>query len=148
MASGVAATAPSRAYAQDCPTARSAPNGFVIERDQRSKTEVFVASDGIARTILRHDGQTRLETTQFEGRRPATATIEFAVKKADTLYIGPCKYAVLRLERREARGGAPLSASTTDYYAPDLKRIIAKEHRDTGDRTTLIKYDRIYSIKR
>jgi hypothetical protein len=190
LTSGVIVAAPvPAASAQDCPTAQSARNGFVVERDQRSKTEVHVGSDAIVRTTLRHDGKALLERTQFEGlfdldrldrghrsvfrpktdlaslfplkvgrtikaefdvedpRRPASAAIEFSIKKADTLYIGPCKYQVLKMERRESRGASPLRFVYTDHYAPDLKLIIAKEYRDKGDRTTLIKFDRIYPIK-
>jgi hypothetical protein len=184
----VAAVSPA-ALAQDCPTAQSAPKGFVVERDQRSKTEVFVGSDAIVRTVMRSGGKTLLETTQFEGlfqldridtghrtvlrpktnlaalfplkvgqtiraefdvedpRRPRTAAIEFAVNKADTLHIGPCQYRVLKMERRESRGESPFRFVNTDYYAPDLKLIIAKEYKK-DDRTRLIKFDRIYAIKR
>ena len=189
LASSVIA-APSLTSAQDCPTAQSARNGFVVERDQRSKTEVFVGSDSIVRTVMRSGGKTLLETTQFEGlfqldridtghrtvlrpktnlaslfplkvgqtiraefdiedpRRPGTAAIEFSVKKTDTLHIGPCQYRVYQMERRESRGESPLRFVNTDYYAPDLKLIIAKEYKYQDDRTRLIKFDRIYSIKR
>jgi hypothetical protein len=51
------------------------------------------------------------------------------------------------MERRESRGGSPLRFINTDYYAPDLKLTIAKEYRDKGDRTRLIKFDRIYPLR-
>ena len=173
----------------DCPTAQSVRHGFVVERQEKSKTEVFVGEDGMVRTVLRYDGRTLLERTEFHGLfqldrldrghravfrpkselaslfplkvgktikaefdvegsgRPVTAAVEFSVKKSDTLYIGPCKYDVLRLERRESRGDGALNFVSTDYYSPVLKLIIAKEYRDSGDRTSLIKFDRIYPIK-
>jgi hypothetical protein len=53
--------------AQDCPTAESATRGFVVERQERSKTEVLFAEPPIVRTIMRFDGKTLLETTQFQG---------------------------------------------------------------------------------
>ena len=55
------------AAAQDCPTAESAARGFVVERQERSKTEVLFAEPPIVRTIMRYDGKTLLETTQFQG---------------------------------------------------------------------------------
>src|SRR5436190_20571692 len=55
------------AAAQDCPTAESATRGFVVERQERSKTEVLFAEPPIVRTIMRYDGRTLLETTQFQG---------------------------------------------------------------------------------
>jgi hypothetical protein len=56
---------------------------------------------------------------------------------------------VLKIERRESSGDGPFRFIDTDYYAPGLKLVIAKEYRDRsgGDRTTLIKFDRIYPIK-
>jgi len=52
---------------QDCPTAQSAAMGFVVERGEQSKTEVFHIGDTDIRTVLRFDGTTLLETTQFKG---------------------------------------------------------------------------------
>jgi hypothetical protein len=52
---------------QDCPTAQSAAMGFVVERGEQSKTEVFHIGDTDIRTVLRFDGTTLLETTQFQG---------------------------------------------------------------------------------
>jgi hypothetical protein len=177
------------ASGQDCPTAQTAPRGFVVERGERSKTEVF--RDGTTvRTMLRYAGNMILETTLFEGLfqldridrgrrtvfKPKTelaavfplkpgqrATVEFesrestapattrtvvlAVKDADDLYIGPCKYSVLRIERTETRGDGRLQVANTDYYSSDLKLIIAKEWKDRDGKTTLVKFDRIYPIK-
>ena len=52
--------------AQPCPDAQAGKKGFVVERGERSRTEVF--HDGpIVRSILRYAGTTLLETTQYEG---------------------------------------------------------------------------------
>src|SRR5262245_48163 len=61
------AHAPQPAAAQDCPTAKSGARGFVVERNEAQKTEVFHAGDGIVRTVMRYGGKTLLETTKFEG---------------------------------------------------------------------------------
>ena len=177
------------ASAQDCPTAQTSRHGFVVEREEKSKTEVFVGDDAIVRTIFRFDGKVLLETTQFKGLfqldrleqgrrmvfRPkanlsslvplkigqkvdaefdvegageaATATVELFVKQQDTLYIGPCKYDVLKIERRDSRGGGTPRFLDTDYYSPALNLVIAKEYQDGGNPNDLIKFDRIYSIK-
>jgi hypothetical protein len=180
----------SPSWAQECPTAQSARQGFVVEREERSKTEVFHAPDSIVRTILRYAGNTVLETTQFEGLfelerldrgrrivsrhktnlasllplkkgkrltaefeseeagKPTTTTvIQLIVKDTDVIYIGPCKYDVLKIERSQSRGGGPMAFLETDYYSSALKLILAKEYRDPGNRTTVIKFDRIYPIK-
>jgi hypothetical protein len=55
------------ARAQDCPTAQTAPRGFVVERGDKQKTEVSLSDDGIVRTTMRYDGRPLLETSLFAG---------------------------------------------------------------------------------
>jgi hypothetical protein len=177
------------AGAQDCPTAQSGKAGFVAERGERQKSEIFHLDDGIVRTIMRYNGTTLLETTQHqglfrldqldEGRRTkyepqtdlkslfplkpertitakfatesngqhGTLSIEMAVRNTDVVYIGPCKYTVLKIDRSESRGAGPPRFVDTDYYSPELKLVLAKEYRDSGGGTHTIKYDRIYPLK-
>ncbi len=176
------------AAAQDCPTARTADAGYVVERGGNARSEVF--HDGsIVRTIYRVGGNVLLETTQFEGlfdlgrldrgRRstfkpkkdlaklfplknkqhvlvefdidaggaPATKrTIELRVMGTEDIYIGKCKYRALKIERSQSQGASPPVFFNVDYYAPELKLIVAKEFRENGGRTTMTKFDRIYTI--
>jgi hypothetical protein len=55
------------AAAQDCPTAQSGKIGFVVERGDQQKSEIFHTEDGIIRTVMRYNGVMLLETTQHEG---------------------------------------------------------------------------------
>ena len=66
----------------------------------------------------------------------------------DSLFIGPCRYEILKIERSEGRGERPPQLINIDYYAPELKLVIAKEYKERDGRLTLIKFDRIYPIKR
>ena len=60
------------------------------------------------------------EDFDVEGQgRPTTSTIQIAVKGTYTLYIGRCKYSVLKIERSESRGGGPFGQHPTDYYSPE-----------------------------
>jgi hypothetical protein len=175
--------------AQQCPTEPSAGQGLVVERGERQKSDVFRLDQGVVRTVMRYDGTTLLEMTQFEGlflldrldrgRRtqyePSTdlkalfpmkpgqqanakfttesqgqhgrLSVELSVKKAEEMYIGPCKYSVLRIERSESNGTEPARFIDTDLYSPELKLILGREYKDRNGRTELIKYDRIYPIK-
>jgi hypothetical protein len=183
------ALAPGRAAAQECPTAKSGARGFVVERNEQQKSDVFHGDQSVVRTVMRYDGKTMLETTQFEGlfqldrldrgRRTtyeprtdlkalfplkagqqATAKfisqadgsygrlyVELAVKQAEDMYIGPCKYSVLRIERSESHSAAPPNFAYTEFYSPELKLIVGREYKKPDGRTELIKYDRIYPIK-
>jgi hypothetical protein len=49
--------------------------------------------------------------------RQATLSVDLAVKGADVLYIGPCKYNVLKIERSESRSTDPPRFVDTDYYS-------------------------------
>jgi hypothetical protein len=178
------------ASAQDCPTGPSAAAGFVVEREERSKTEVFHVGDTNVRTILRYGGTALLETTQYqglfeleridrgrrsvfrptgdiskvfppnvgqkfsarfavtEGERKSTRTIVLSVKKLDALHIGPCQYRVLLIDKSVGYDNAKPVFIETGYYSPVLKLVIGKEFKERGGRTTLIKFDRIYPLKR
>jgi hypothetical protein len=52
---------------EDCPTAQSGKDGFVVERSGSSVTEVFHVDDTLVRTVMRSGGRALLETTQFQG---------------------------------------------------------------------------------
>jgi hypothetical protein len=181
---------PGSALAQDCPTAQSGKLGFVVERGDQQKSDIFHADDGVVRTVMRVNGTMLLETTQFEGLfqldrldngrkstfqpqtdlkklfplkpgrtvsakfisesdgRQGQLLVEMAVKGADVLSIGPCKYAVLKVERSESRSADPPRFIDTDYYSPELRLVLAKEYRESNGGTHTIKYDRIYPLKR
>jgi hypothetical protein len=178
------------ATAQDCPTAQSGRGGFVVERGDQQKSEIFHAEDGIVRTVMRYNGAMILETTQHEGLfqldrldngrkmkfepqtdlkklfplkpgrkvdakfisesngQQGTLSVEMTVKGTDVVYIGPCKYNVLKIERSESRSAEPPRFVYTDYYSPELKLVLAKEYRESNGGTHTIKYDRIYPLKR
>jgi hypothetical protein len=55
------------AMADDCPNAKSGKIGFVLERGERTSTEVFHVENSVVRTVMRSGGNTVLETAQFEG---------------------------------------------------------------------------------
>jgi hypothetical protein len=181
--------APRVASAQDCPTAQSGAHGFVVERNERQKTDVFHGGDGIVRTVMRVDGKSLLEKTLFEGlfeldrldrgRRtkyePRTDLktlfplkpgqqasakfisedggkygrlyVELAVQKPEDLYIGPCKYSVLRIEWSESLSAAPPQPAYTNLYSPDLKLVLGREYKKRDGQSQLIKFDRVYPIK-
>jgi hypothetical protein len=73
LIAGIGAAAALSAYAsvfaaaQDCPTAQSGKLGFVVERGDQQKSEVFHGDGGIVRTVMRYKGTMLLETTQHEG---------------------------------------------------------------------------------
>ena len=177
------------ATAQDCPTAQSAKNGFVVERNERQKSEIFYDDQGIVRSVMRYDGKALLETTQFQGLfdldrldrgrrtkyepsidlkalfplksgqqakakfiseadgRFGRLYIELTVKNAEDMYIGPCKYSVLRIERGQSNSAEPPRFIYTEFYSTELKFILAREYKNRDGKTELIKYDRIYPAK-
>jgi hypothetical protein len=43
------------ASAQDCPAAQSGKAGFVVQRGEQQKSEIYHAEDGIVRTVMPYD---------------------------------------------------------------------------------------------
>ena len=177
--------------ADDCPSAKTGRTGFVVERGERTVTEVFHVEGPIVRTAMRSGGTALLETTQFEGllqldridsgrrttfrpksdlakmfplkvgqhvtaefelqdaqARALTSTVVLKVLAKEPLFIGACRYEILKIERSETRSEQPPRLINVDYYSPELKLVIAKEYKERDGRLTLIKFDRIYPIKR
>jgi len=176
--------------AQACPDAQSGKTGFVVERGERTRTEVF--HDGsVVRTVMRFGGNALLETTQYEGLfdldrldrgrrstfKPKTSlaklfplklkqhvtaefdvaieggtekvrTVELLILGQEELYVGSCKYKILKIERRQSRSNGAANFTNIDYYAPDLKLVVAKEYKEANGRTSLVKFDKIYTINR
>ena len=175
------------AAGQDCPTSKTAGQGFVVERGSNLKNEIF--HDGpTVRTILRQGDHALLETTQYEGlfdldrldrgRRTtlkpksnlaklfplkvgqkivadfelvaagASATNRTVVLKVladDELYIGKCKYKVLKIENSVSQGDNTRPVFYNfEYYSPELKLVIAREFKERDGKTTINKYDKIY----
>ena len=55
------------AAADECPTKETAGKGFIVERGERSKTEVFHSGDSEVRTVSKYNGSTYLEVTLYQG---------------------------------------------------------------------------------
>ena len=68
---------------------------------------------------------------------------EYKVVGKDQLLIGPCRYEVLKVEYSNRFGEGPLNFINTDWYAPDIRLIVAREYRQGNDKTVINKYDAI-----
>ena len=121
---------------------------FELDRIDRGRRSVFKPKTNLAKLFPLKTGQ-RL-TADFDiGGASAPATnrrILLHVLAADELYVGKCKYRVFKIEHSETRGEAPPAFFEYDYYAPDLKLVIAKEFKERDGRTTLNKYDTISPV--
>ena len=119
---------------------------FELDRLDRGRRFVLKPKADLAKFFPLKQKQ-RIETEfdlQQDDGKLTTSRTHLNVIATDTLYIGPCKYDILKIEREETRAGARFF-SNVDYYAPALKYIVAKEYRERDGRTKLIKFDRIYT---
>jgi hypothetical protein len=82
-----------------------------------------------------------------DGAEPWVATVDLRMIGTDSVAIGACNYDVLKFERIEARSGNKTDP-IVEYYAPELKFVVAKEYKERDGRTTVVKFDRIYSNDR
>ena len=72
---------------------------------------------------------------------------EFKVVGQDKIIVGPCQFDVLKVEHRNRFGDGPLLFINTDWYAPDIKMILAREYNESNARTSIRKYDSIFVIE-
>ncbi len=82
-----------------------------------------------------------------DGGKPYLTRIGLSVVGADKFPIGACTYDILKLERAETRSGKNRE-TYVEYYAPELRFVVAKEYKERNGRTTIVKYDRIYATDR
>src|SRR5580698_4035254 len=69
------------------------------------------------------------------------------IKGKDDLFIESCKYDVFVMDKSVGRGDNAPVFSSTDYYSPDLKLIVAKQFKNPDGTTLLNKFDKIYPAK-
>ena len=122
---------------------------FSLERLDRGRRTTYEPSEDLknlfplkpgqqahAKFITEHDGQ--------YGR----LYVELDVKGTEDLAVGPCKYSVLRIDRRESTSAVPPQFVYAELYSPDLKLILAREYKRQNGEAQVIKYDRIYPLKK
>jgi hypothetical protein len=121
---------------------------FQLDRLDRGRRTKYEASTDIKALFPLKPGAhvTARFSSLSDGRR-GQLCVELTVKKAEDIYIGSCKYSVLKIERSESYSAEPPRFVDTDYYSSELKLILAREYKDRDGRTELIKYDNIYPIK-
>jgi hypothetical protein len=121
---------------------------FELERIDHGRRSVYRPQTTLASLLPLRVG--KKITAEFEsGDAPhgAREKINLKVTRSDALYIGECKYSVLVIDRSVGSGASAPAFVRTDYYAPDLKLIIAKEFKEGNGASDLNKYDRIYPMK-
>ena len=120
-----------------------------LDRVDKGRRTVFKPIGDLAKLFpLKPKQQISVDLeTREDGAEPVVTTISLKMTGADSLAIGACKYDVLKFERIETRSNKK-SSPVVEYYAPELKFVVAKEYLERDGRTTLIKFDRIYSADR
>lgn len=116
---------------------------FEIDRLDRGRRWVLKPKANLATLFPLKVGQkidVRFDVQQ--DRATGSSRIKLNVIGRDTITIGSCKYDILKIDRDET--GARLFQNI-DYYAPALRMIVAKEHKEGDGRSTVIKFERVYS---
>jgi hypothetical protein len=118
---------------------------FELDRLDRGRRFVFKPKTDLAKLFPLKQQKIRAEfDLQQDDGKPATSSVNLTVIGTDTLYIGSCKYDIVKIQREETRANARIF-SNVDYYAPALKLVVAKEYKENDGGTKLIKFDKIYS---
>ena len=118
---------------------------FDLDRIDRGRRTTFKPASELAKLFPLKVGQKAV--VDFEVMNAGTSakrTVRLNVVGTDELYIGSCKYKVLKIERSQSQDGKPMVFLEIDYYSPELKLIIAKEFKEGRGQTSLNKFDKIY----
>ena len=120
-----------------------------LDRFDKGRRTLFKPKSDLAKIFpLKPKQQISLQLdTSGDGAEPYLVTVNLRITGTDNIAIGACRYDVLKFERIEAKSNKK-SDPITEYYAPELKFVVAKEYRERDGRTMLIKYDRIYRADR
>jgi hypothetical protein len=73
-----------------------------------------------------------------------TKTVKLDYVGVQDYALGDCSYSVLKFRRIDQ---VPIAYDNIDYYAPELRFVVAKEYREKDGRTTIIGYSKISSGK-
>ena len=123
---------------------------FELDRLDRGKRKTYRPISNLAKAYPPVPGKkltALLEET--DGDRKTTRSYVLDVRKeVDTLAVGACKYAVVLIDWNVLSDKSKPVFLYTDYYAPDLKLILAKEYRERDGSKTLNKFDNIYPSAR
>ncbi len=121
---------------------------FELERIDRGRRSVFHPTTNLAALLPVKLGKTLTATFDKADAPQAPKTkVVLHVARTDTLFIEACKYGVFVIERSIGLGAAAPVLVETDYYAPDLKLILAKEYKNPDGSTYLAKFDKIHATK-
>jgi len=78
------------------------------------------------------------------GKETKAKTVKLSYVGVPGYKIGDCTYSVLKFQRNDTW---PVFYDNIDYYAPELKLVVAKEYKERNGRTTIIGYTGISSAK-
>jgi hypothetical protein len=82
------------------------------------------------------------DVTMNGGTKSKTVKLQYV---GDQDYsLSECTYHVIKLHRIDT---LPIVSDNIDYYAPDLRFVVANEYRDDNGRTTVVGYTKISSGK-
>ena len=118
---------------------------FQLDRLEEGRRTKFEPRTNLKTLLPLKPKQTvKAEFTWERDGQNGVLLVEMAVKGFEDLYIGLCKYSVLKIERSETGSANPPRFVYSEYYSPLLKLSLAKEYRYADGRTQIVKFDRIY----
>lgn len=119
------------------------------EHFDRGQRRTYVPRGDLKKHFPLKVGQTmaiELDATGPRGEKQVLRA-EHKVVGRDRISIGPCNFEVLKIEHSNRFGEGPLIFINTDWFAPDLKLILAREYKRPGGGSDIRKYDSIAILK-
>jgi hypothetical protein len=118
---------------------------FDLDRIDRGRRTTFKPASELAKLFpMKADQKAVVDFDVTNAGASAKRTVRLHVMGTDELYIGSCKYKVLKIERSQSQEGRQAVFAEIDYYSPELKLIIAKEFKERSGQASINKFDKIY----
>ncbi len=121
-----------------------------LEHIDRGNRTLYTPKSDLKKLFPPRVGQTY--TVDFEmlasngQKRPFRG--QYKVVGRDRIAIGGCPYEVLKIEHSNVIGEGQLHFINTDWYAPEIKLILAREYKRPGGGSDIRKYDSIAPLKK
>lgn len=120
-----------------------------IENIDRGRRTAYKPSRDLADVFPLKVGKTYLVDFNVEtpdGKKQVLHT-KYEVTGKDQIFIGPCRYDVLKIAHSNSFGNGPLQFIDVDWYAPEIKATVAREYKSGNGQSVLRKYDAISVVE-
>jgi hypothetical protein len=119
------------------------------EHIDRGRRTTYKPGRNLADFFPLKTGQTLLvdfDVVALDGQKKVLHA-KYEVTGKDQIFIGPCRYDVVKVAHSNSFRDGPLQFINTDWYAPEIRLTVAREFKRANGEPEIRKYDSISVIE-